>query len=443
VPTVLLIVGIVAVLHVLNAAKPRRGRLTLIPSFFMSWLTIELAPWWIFWQVVAGAWLVATGALDSWQGWVGLVLLVLATAGLLSTIGLSRRTHLHLAEADEGIEIDPSHSPRPFPRSKVLFPFVGLRQWAGVITERNLTFGTGLTKKGKEVRLRLDVVRPFEARQGDKRPGVLQIHGGAWILGDKREQAMPLLNHLVANGWVAINANYRLSPRVAAPEHLIDCKKAIAWWREHADEYGGDPDFLCVTGGSAGGHLTALVALTANDPRYQPGFEDVDTHVEAAVPFYGVYDFTNRGGHWHRDTLKLFIEPQVMQKKLADDPQAFADYSPMDQVRPDAPPFYVIHGNLDTLAPVEDAREFVRLLREATDSPVLYAEMTGAQHAFEVFPSHRAARVIESVERFLHSVHVAHRSGREAPEEDEVAAAVAAELDGEAGVDEPADLVAD
>jgi acetyl esterase/lipase len=115
----------------------------------------------------------------------------------------------------------------------------------------------------------------------------------------------------------------------------------------------------------------------------------------------------------------------------------------MDQVRADAPPFYVIHGNLDTLAPVEDAREFVRLLREASDAPVLYAEMTGAQHAFEIFPSHRAARVIESVERFLHSVHVAHRQGRGAPEEAEAAEAAATGLDGEAGVEQPADLVAD
>jgi acetyl esterase/lipase len=427
VPTVLLIVGILCALHALNAVRPRRGRIWLAPSFFASWLTIELAPWWAFWQVVLGIVLVSGGALDEWQGWVGLVLLIASTIGLVVVIAGTRRTAQHLAEADGAIEIDPEHSPKPFPRSKVLFPFWGLRRRAGVVTVRNLEFGTGLTRKGKEVRLRLDVTKPVEAQPGDKRPGILQIHGGAWVIGDKREQGLPLINHLAANGWVAINANYRLSPRVAAPEHLVDCKKAIAWWREHAHEHGGDPDFLCVTGGSAGGHLTALVALTANDPRYQPGFEDVDTRVDAAVPFYGVYDFTNRGGHWHPDTLRLFIEPRVMMKRLADDPAAFADYSPMDQVRADAPPFYAIHGNLDTLAPVEDAREFVRLLRDVSDSPVLYAELTGAQHAFEIFPSFRAARAIESVERFLHSVYRAHLQGRGAPGEQEVALAVGGE----------------
>ena len=424
-PTLLLVLGIVCLVHVVNAVRPRRGKVSLAPSFFASWLTIELAPWWAFLQVVAAVVLVATGGLDEWWGWVGLVLLLASTAGLLVVVAGSRRTPAQLAEADGAIEVDPEHSPVPFPRSKVLFPFWGLRRRKGVVTVRNLEFGAGVTKKGKEVSLRLDVTKPVDAKPGDRRPGILQIHGGAWVIGDKREQGLPLINHLAANGWVGINANYRLSPRVAAPEHLVDCKKAIAWWREHAHEHGGDPDFLCVTGGSAGGHLTALVALTANDARYQPGFEDVDTRVDAAVPFYGVYDFTNRGGHWHRDTLRLFIEPQVMQKKLADDPQAFADYSPMDQVRADAPPFYALHGNLDTLAPVEDAREFVRLLREVSENPVLYAEMIGAQHAFEIFPSMRAAKVIESVERFLHSVHRAHLQGRVAPSEAEAVAAVA------------------
>ena len=87
---------------------------------------------------------------------------------------------------------------------------------------------------------------------------MLQIHGGGWVIGDKREQGIPLLNHLAADGWVGFNVNYRLSPRAKFPDHLVDCKRALAWIREHADEYGVDPDFIVVTGGSAGGHLSAL-----------------------------------------------------------------------------------------------------------------------------------------------------------------------------------------
>ena len=412
VPTFLLVLGALSLVHAVNALFPRKGRVLLAWSFFASWLTIELAPWWLAWEVGLGVVVTVGGGLEEARGWLGLALLVVGAGLLVGIIAKARKTNLHLEEANGAIELDPDHSPSPFPRAHLLFPFLLMKRRAGVEATRNVVFGEGTTRKGKTVSLRLDVVRPKGTTAGDKRPGILQIHGGGWVIGDKREQGWPLLNHLAANGWVGINANYRLSPGVAGPEHLIDCKKAVAWWREHAEELGGDPDFLCVTGGSAGGHLAALVGLTDGDGLLQPGFEDVDTRVEAAVPFYGVYDLTNRGGHWHPDTVRLFVERLVMQRKLADDPAPFAAYSPMDRVRADAPPFFVIHGSLDTLVPVEDAREFVRRLRDTSEAPVLYAEMQGAQHAFEIFPSYRAARVIEAVERFLHSVHRAYRAGR-------------------------------
>ena len=70
----------------------------------------------------------------------------------------------------------------------------------------------------------------------------------------------------------------------------------MAWVKEHIAEYGGDPAFVAVSGGSAGGHLCALLALTAGDPAFQPGFEEADTSVDACVPFYGVMDMTGRRG---------------------------------------------------------------------------------------------------------------------------------------------------
>ena len=195
------------------------------------------------------------------------------------------------------------------------------------------------------------------------------------------------------------------SPAATFPEHLIDLKAALVWIRAHADDYGIDPDFIAVTGGSAGGHLTALMALTMNDPEYQPGFEDADTSVQAAVPFYGVYDFTDRLKTQTKGFLNLFIEPYVMKAYLADEPEKFAKASPIDRVCADAPPFFVLHGDRDTLAPLEDARLFVERLRATSTQPVVYAELRGAQHAFDIFVSPRTAPVIEGVERFLDGVH--------------------------------------
>jgi acetyl esterase/lipase len=280
----------------------------------------------------------------------------------------------------------------------VVLPFLmGHRK--GIRLVKNIEFARASGKV-----LRLDVTIPSAPVPAGRarRPALLQIHGGGWVIGDKREQGIPLLTHMAAQGWVGFNANYRLSPAATFPDHLVDCKRALAWIREHAAEYDIDPDFICVTGGSAGGHLTALVGTTVGDPRFQPGFETTDTSVAAAVPFYGLYDLTPNGAFGaDRQIYRRFLEPVVMKTFVAEEPERYKEASPLHHVHEEVPPFFVIHGDRDTLAPVEDARAFVARLREVSQEPVLYAEMHGAQHAFEIFPSVRTARVIEGVERFL------------------------------------------
>jgi acetyl esterase/lipase len=403
VTTAFLVVAVVCFLATVNAFVPVRSQLLMVPTFFGTWLTIELAPWFLFWDVVAVAAFGAAGAIEGTAGAVGVVLAAINAVGLTYLILRARKTVVIVRDAMADLDI--TENAPPFPRSHVVFPIL-MRHRKGAVRVRNITFAEYGKKKVK-----LDVYKAADAKPGDKRPGVLQIHGGGWVFGDKREQGIPLLNHLAVNGWVGINANYRLAPRTKFPDFFVDLKKAIAWYREHAEEHGADPNFLCVTGGSAGGHLAAMVGLTANDPEYQPGFESVDTSTYAAVPFYGVYDLTNRDGLWPKNTVKRFFGPWIIGKKIEEDPDAFRKASPMDLVRPDAPPFFIIHGSHDTLVPVQSAREFARLLRDTSSNPVVYAEMLGAQHAFDVFPSFRTARVIEGVERFLHLAHSQYVSG--------------------------------
>jgi acetyl esterase/lipase len=150
-----------------------------------------------------------------------------------------------------------------------------------------------------------------------------------------------------------VSVDYRLAPSATFPEPLIDVKHAIRWIREHGAEYGANPDFLVVTGGSAGGHLCALAALTANDPEYQPGFEQVDTSVRGCVAFYGVYDFTDRHGHYRNPGLAKLLQRWVMKQPIAKGRDAFERASPMSRVHADAPPFFVIHGDRDEVIPYE------------------------------------------------------------------------------------------
>jgi acetyl esterase/lipase len=221
----------------------------------------------------------------------------------------------------------------------------------------------------------------------------------------RRPQAYPLLSHLAERGWVCVSIDYRVSPRHTWPDHIVDVKRALAWIKEHIAEYGGDPDFVAITGGSAGGHLAALAALTPDDPQYQPGFEDADTSVVAAVPIYGRYDwFTTKGpGRW--EFVYILLQRFVVKKRFTKHLQVYRDASPITRVRPDAPPFFVLHGVNDSLIPVPEAREFVAALRDVSKDTVAYAEIPHAQHAFDFFGSPRGHYTAQAVEKFLSWVH--------------------------------------
>ena len=215
-----------------------------------------------------------------------------------------------------------------------------------------------------------------------------------------RPQAYPLMSYLAERGWVCVSMAYRVSPAHTWPDHIVDVKRALAWIKEHIAEYGGDPDFVAITGGSAGGHLAALAALTPDDPQYQPGFTEADTSVVAAVPLYGRYDWFTTTGAGRKEFI-AFLQRLVVKKKFATHRQVYLDASPITRVRADAPPFFVLHGTDDSIIPVTEGREFVEALRAVSTAPVAYAEMPHAQHAFDFYGSPRAHYTAEAVERFL------------------------------------------
>ena len=169
----------------------------------------------------------------------------------------------------------------------------------------------------------------------------------------RRPQAYPLLSHLAERGWVCVSIDYRVSPRHTWPDHIVDVKRALAWIKENIADYGGDPDFVAITGGSAGGHLCSLAALTHDDPQYQPGFEDADTSVAAAVPIYGRYDWFTAKGSGRKEFI-AFLQKFVVKKPIAEHKQVYLDASPIKRLRPDAPPFFILHGEDDSIIPVPE-----------------------------------------------------------------------------------------
>jgi acetyl esterase/lipase len=385
----------------------RRISYLIVPYFFAGWITGELALHHVAWQALATVAFVAMGALDAWPGWIGLAI-TLASWALL--VAFHRRAGDVGAVFDRALREhfdDPEPTPVVIPFRRVARPFRFRKH--GVERIRDVAYGP----HGR--RNTLDVYRPRDP--SGPCPILFQIHGGGWLVGNKHEQALPLMYHLAERGWLCVAANYRLSPRATFPDHLVDVKRALAWTKAHAAEYGGDPSFVVVTGGSAGGHLASLVALTANDREYQPGFEDADTTVQACVSFYGVYDFLDRHGERGKAAMAPFLSRLVMKSSPEADRAAWEKASPIARVHAEAPPFFVIHGTHDSLAYVEDTRHFVGALRAVSKQPVVYAELPGVQHAFDIFHSTRSAHAVEAVTRYVERLWAAHRTGRVVPSE--------------------------
>jgi acetyl esterase/lipase len=211
-------------------------------------------------------------------------------------------------------------------------------------------------------------------------PTLIYFHGGKFRRGRKNFEARPLIHHLANQGWTCISANYHLSPTPAEgfPDHLIDAKRVIAWARTEGHRHGVDPDAIFVAGSSAGAHLTMMAALTANDPSFQPGFETSDTTVAGGIGLYGYYGAL--GGD--------------------EDPPS----TPLAYVHEGAPPLFVIHGDNDTFTPAEGARLLVNSLRTSSAQPVVYAELRGAQHSFDVFHSIRFDTAVNAIEAFAASI---------------------------------------
>ena len=374
--------------------------------FFSAWLCGELALIHMIWQIALTGLLAIAGVFSEPLAQTGLGLFALSWLGLI---------YLHCQAMDSPRYLRPAllralgenyRGEIPRERQHVLCDDIASGHWLrpfsfkrpGVRLHSHISYSDA----GK--RNLLDIYQPRTPREGGF-PVLLQVHGGAWMIGEKEQQAKPLMYHLAERGWLCVAINYRLSPDAAFPAHIIDVKKAIAWIREHIDAYGGNPDFIAITGGSAGGHLSSLAALTPDSAEWQPGFEEADTSVQAAVPFYGVYDFLDRNNIRPEMSMEGVIADRVIQCKREENPELWDKGSPLSHVRADAPPMFVIQGTHDSLVWVEEARAFVSALQAVSQQPVAYAELPGAQHAFEIFHSVRTDHTVHAVGRFLECVH--------------------------------------
>ena len=216
----------------------------------------------------------------------------------------------------------------------------------------------------------LDIVQA-RAPALKNRPGVIVIHGGGWIGGDKESILETFCLPFVEHGFVVANVEYRLARAASAPAAVNDVLEAAKWFRDRAADYKVDPNQIIVTGISAGGHLAMMVGMAPESAGLGPSIK-----IAAIVNFYGISDVPDQleGPHLQNYAL-TWIPEQPGRMELA------KKLSPVTYVRKGLPPVLSIHGDADPVVPFDQSVRLTKELKAASDQAELIT-VPGGQHGF-------------------------------------------------------------
>jgi len=284
-----------------------------------------------------------------------------------------------------------------------------LMQWPdGLRVLRNLDY----VPNNHESAHKLDIFIP-ENKTKNPLTLIVHVHGGGWSAGDKEQEHLfiPLLNR----GYAVATINYRLSHEALWPAQIYDCKAAIRWLREHAHEYGYDPNKIGVWGESAGGHLVAMLGTTSGDPAMEGNVGDlhVSSKVQAVCDWFGPTDLVTlprqselavAAQHSGKATARGFTE-ELLGGRVEDHKAEAKQASPITYVTSSCPPFLIMHGDRDTLVPPSQSQELYDALR-AKNVDATFKIVAGAGHAGAYFQRYGERKMVwEFFDAKLKGVH--------------------------------------
>jgi acetyl esterase/lipase len=366
--------GLIALGIATSLWPPFRSGLPGLATWFVSAIPNESPLLAFYWMGAATGLAFSQGELHGLLLWVALCLAAVPLAATPVLVRRSLRAAPTIEQAFDGA-IGPqwrragtmhSIAPRRAPGRILIAPLPLFHP--GVTRMSNISYGDA----GRRNRLDL-----FQRREGGSSgPVLIHLHGGGSTFAPGRRSfyARRLLFRLARQGWVCISATYQLQPAATFPDELIDVKRVLAWARARVGEYGGDPDRIVLVGSSFGARLATLAGFTTNDPVFQPGFEQADTSVAAVIGLYGYYG-------------------SITSRRLLPS-------SPFDYAKRGSPPLLIVHGDQDTLTSARRARALAERARAASANPVVYVELPGAQHSFDLLTSIRFEAVIDGVQAF-------------------------------------------
>ncbi len=236
--------------------------------------------------------------------------------------------------------------------------------------------------EGGHERQKLDLYLPAT---GSRWPLVVSIHGGAFRMGSKDAEPARSAGAFVTRGFAVAAINYRLSQHAVFPAQIEDCKAAVRWLRANAGRYGYDPSRLASYGGSAGGHLAAMLGTTGDVKAFDVGAHlDQSSRVQAVVDFFGPTDFLQMDAHRLNPQAAVHDTPDSPESQLVggpirDNPEKVARANPITYVTKDDPPFLIVHGDADALVPHHQSELLAAALQKA-GVPVRLITIPGGLH---------------------------------------------------------------
>ena len=254
-----------------------------------------------------------------------------------------------------------------------------------VIFERDVVYGDAGHRP-----LKLDILRPKKPKS-KKIPAVAFVHGGGWAGGDKAYGVIPMAMLAMDGEYLGVTISYRFSQEAKWPAQIHDCKAAIRWLRANAEKYGIDPDKIGCWGGSAGGHLVAMLATTADCKELEGdcGSKECSSRVSCAVNYFGPADLTRYGvkSKYPEGGKASQLLEALLGGPVDDKPKEAASASPINFVTKDDAPILFVHGDQDGLVPLSHS-EILKAECDKNNVPAKLIVVKGGGHGFrnpEVF----------------------------------------------------------
>lgn len=233
-----------------------------------------------------------------------------------------------------------------------------------------------------------DLYSPATIAPGQRCPAVVIIHGGGWSGGDKgAAREINIGTTLAQHGCVGLSINYALATKEGTtptwPQNLHDCKTAVRWLRKNAERLHIDPDHIGSIGGSAGGHLSAMLALTGPSAGLDPAgpYGEFSCQVQCSIDLYGpVLWFEQR-------------DISMFRKKREEAPELYRQANPLTYVTKILPPIMIMHGTADTTVSLDDSKALDAALEKVGANHQLVV-VEGAPHTFHLQPKQQDLRPI-------------------------------------------------